>query len=215
MGIAVSLSRAHCPFRADGALMRIVALSATHVAAWKALFNAAASPCFCRYWHFAGAKNAWLERCAFSPEMNAAAQSELVARGEPLARGLIAVTEDMSVIGWMKLAPRATLPKLRGLSVYKNLDLGTDDEVHSVGCFLVHPAHRRNDVASALLSAADAFVLAWGGSVIEGYPRRSSEPLGDEEAWMGPEKLFSECGFVAQHDVAAYPVYRKRLAGLV
>ncbi len=195
--------------------MRIEPLGPANVDAWKALFDAAGSPCFCRYWHFAGAKNPWLERCAFTPEANAAEQTELVARDDVTARGLVAFADDGTAIGWMKLAPRASVPKLRGLPVYKKLDLGSDDEVYSVGCFLVHPAHRKNDVARALLSAADAYVLAWGGLVIEGYPRRSSEPMNDEEAWMGPEVLFPECGFVVHADVGPYPVYRKRLAGFV
>ena len=195
--------------------MRVEPLAPAHLSGWKALFDASGSPCFCRYWHFVGNKNAWLERCAFTPETNAVEQSALVTRGDPAGRGLVAIADDGSVVGWMKLVPRAVVPKLRGLPVYKNLDLGADDEVYSVGCFLVHPAHRKRDVARALLAAADAFVLAWGGTVVEAYPRRSAEPMNDEEAWMGPEVIFGEHGFIAQHDEGPYPVYRKRLAGYV
>ena len=36
-----------------------------------ALFERAESPCFCRYWHFEGDKNAWLDRCANRPRRTA------------------------------------------------------------------------------------------------------------------------------------------------
>jgi hypothetical protein len=61
------------------------------------------------------------------------------------------------------------------------------------------------------VSGAEAQVREWGGRVLEGYPRRSSAPLYDEEAWQGPERVFIDLGFEPVHDVAPYPVYRKVL----
>jgi GNAT superfamily N-acetyltransferase len=112
-------------------------------------------------------------------------------------------------VGWLKLAPRARLAKLRGQGAYRALELGADDGVWSIGCFLVHPAHRRRGVAGALLAAAGEHVKRWGGGALEAYPRRSSEPLHDEEAAQGPEGLFVAHGFACIHDAAPYPVYRR------
>lgn len=172
------------------------------------LFEAASSPCFCRYWHFVGTKNEWLDRCANHPEENAAELEAAVRLHDPTARGLVAVDTNEIVVGWMKLTARAHLPKLRALPVYRSLDLGDDATTFSVGCILIHPDFRRRGVARALVRAAPSFVRAWGGRAVEAYPRRSSEPLHAEEAWQGPESVFVSEGFEVVHDVAPYPVYR-------
>jgi GNAT superfamily N-acetyltransferase len=176
------------------------------------LFEAASSPCFCRYWHFTGTKNEWLERCAFRPEENLAEQADALRRGDASARGLVALDRDAgdAVVGWMKLAPREAMPKLTSLPVYRHLAF--EEATWTVGCFLVDPSARHRGVARALLVAAEEHVRAWGGRLIEGHARRSTEPLHDEEAWQGPERLFVELGYAAIHDVAPYPVYRKVVA---
>jgi GNAT superfamily N-acetyltransferase len=192
----------------------VVALDASRIDAWAALVRASDSGCFCRYWHFTGDKNAWLARCVESPDENLRETSALVRASDPAARGLLALEAD-DAIGWMKLVPRAVVPKLRGQSVYRSLDLGPDEGVYAVGCFLVHPEHRQRGVARALLAAADEHVRAWGGLAIEAYPRRWPEPLRDDEAWQGPLALFAELGFTEVEDARAtrqYPVYRKRVA---
>jgi len=190
-------------------VIEVEAFSPAHVDRFAKLFEAASSPCYCRYWHFTGTKNDWLDRCAHRPEENLAEQAEAVRRGDASARGLVAVDRDAgdAVVGWMKLAPHESVPKLTGLPVYRALlaEPGT----WTVGCFLVHPGERREGIARALLAAAESHVHAWGGRVLLGYPRRSTEPLHDEEAWQGPERLFVELGFTPIHDVPPYPVYRK------
>ncbi len=185
----------------------VEALSEERLAGLVDLFEASSSTCFCRYWHFTGTKNEWLDRCANRPEENRAELEASVRAGEPSARALVAL-EDDRVVGFMKLVPRATIPKLRTLGVYRQLDLGDEHTTYSVGCFLVHPERRKKGVATALLRAAPDFVKRWGGRAVEGYPRRSSAPLYDEEAWQGPEPAFAKAGFEVVHDVAPYPVVR-------
>ena len=199
----------------------VVPLDASNLDAIAPLFAACNCPCHCQFWHFAGAKNDWLARCAFTPEQNRADHEAQIRAGDPAARGVLALDPaDPSIaLGWMKLAPRSTLPKLRRLPVYKNLDLDPDETprgaIYSVGCFLVHPAHRGRGVARALLAGAIAHAREWGWPVraIEAYPRISPEPMHAEEAWMGPTSIFDACGFVAIAGDAPYPVYRKELAG--
>jgi GNAT superfamily N-acetyltransferase len=181
----------------------------THLDGFAKLFEASSSSCFCRYWHFTGNKNEWLERGAFRPEENLAEQAEAVRRGDPTARGFVAIDRSASdaLVGWMKVAPRDAIPKLTRLPVYKNLAF--EPGSWSIGCFLVHPSGRRRGVARALVQAAVHQVGTWGARVLEGHPRRATSPLHDEEAWQGPESVFVELGFTAVHDVAPYPVYRK------
>jgi GNAT superfamily N-acetyltransferase len=180
-----------------------------HLEGFAKLFEAASSPCFCRYWHFTGTKNEWLERCAFRPEENLAEQAAAVTRGDVTARGLVAIDRDEgdAIVGWMKLAPRDAMPKLTSLPVYKALPY--EPSTWSIGCFQVHPNARRRGVARMLVAAALTHVGTWGGRFLEAHPRRASEPLHDEEAWQGPERIFVELGFTPVHDVGPYPLYRR------
>jgi GNAT superfamily N-acetyltransferase len=192
--------------------VRVTPLTADLLDAWAVLFDKSGSTCFCRYWHFEGNKNAWLARwlarCFGDARENRDEQARLVESSAPEARGLLALDGD-DAIGWMKLAPRALLPKLRRQGAYRSVDLGDDDGVWSVGCLLVRPDRRRQGVARALVEAAPAHVGAWGGRVVEAYPHRVEHMPHDEEAWMGPEGVFVSLGWRPIHDVAPYPVYRK------
>ncbi len=172
-----------------------------------ALFEACGCACHCRYWHFEGTKNDWIERCALRPEENRAEMEHALAVGDDTARGIIS-SEGERVVGWMKLAPRATLPKLRSLGPYRRLDLGTDDGVYSIGCFLVHPEHRHQGVAKGLIETAKQVVRTWNGRALEAYPHAIDRAMYDEEAWMGPAKIFADAGFLPVAGEAAYPVLR-------
>lgn len=187
--------------------MKVERATHAHFEGLRALFLAAHSSCFCRWWHFQGTKNEWLDRCAHRPEENARELEGALAAGDPSAEGLVAIHEGR-VVGWMKLTPRAAVRKLRSLPVYRSLDLGPEEATLSIACILVDPRMRRQGIARALVAAASEHAR---GRAIEAYPRRASEPLHDEEAWQGPERLFQELGFEAVHDVAPYPVYRKVL----
>jgi GNAT superfamily N-acetyltransferase len=197
---------------------RVEPLSEANAPAWEALFERASSPCFCRWWHFGGAKNDWLARCAMEPEANRLEAEGAIRGGADDALGLVAFGTGPEAVGWMKVSPRVTVPKLRSLPVYRGVDLGADDGVWSIGCFLVDPAHRRRGVAASLLDAAPPFVRARGGRAIEAYPKHVHESehprLHDEEAWMGPEALFTARGFIrvaAERTTKMYPVYRLEL----
>ncbi len=187
-----------------------------------ALFDAAACGCHCRYWFFDGTKNDWLARSAFEPEKN---KDELARELETSAlMGLVAETEGPAptIVGWMRVTERARVPRLRNLPVYRMLDLGDDASVASISCFLIHPDHRGQGVARALLLAATE--LLGDTYDLEAYPRRAMEAqrLSDEEAWLGPLGLFAAHGFEPlepkslpgvpfTESTDTYPVYRRRL----
>ncbi len=198
----------------SAAPLRVVPLTPELLGTWAALFEAAACPCHCRYWHFTGTKNEWLERSAMSPETSRDEHARATHAGEDEARGLVALAragDHERAVGWMKLTPRRAVAKLRSLSVYRAHDLGDDDGIYAVGCFLVHPEHRRQRVARALLEAAPEVVRAWGGRALEAYPREASTPLSDEEAFLGPVALFRELGFREVAGESPYPVLRRVL----
>jgi GNAT superfamily N-acetyltransferase len=185
--------------------------------AWCALFERAYVTCYCRYWHFGGTKNDWLARGALSPEENAREAEEALRSDDGTAQGLIALDGE-TVVGWLKLVRRGLVPKLRQLPVYRGLDLGSDAETLSIACLLVDPAWRSEGIASRLVAAAgDALrtTSETGVCRLEAYPRhvRPDQPrLHDEEAWMGPERVYQRLGLVAGAAgtgaaTEAYPVY--------
>lgn len=197
----------------DGGV-RVTPFGSEHLEGFRALFDAIGSGCFCRYWHYDGNKNGWLDRMAHRPEENLAEARTAVEAGGADAQGLVALEPGGRLVGWVKITRRDALPKLRGLAVYRHVLVadGPDEATFGIGCFVVHPEARRQGVATALLTGAETHAARWGATALEGYPRRSSAPLYDEEAWQGPEKLFVDRGFTAVVDDPPYPVYRKVLA---
>lgn len=196
----------------DAGKIAVEVMSERWLPSLHALFEAASSTCYCRYWHFTGTKNEWLDRCANRPEDSAAELDAAVRSGDPSGQGLVAIDTSAGhdkVVGWMKLTARKNLPKLRSLPVYRNLDLGSETTTFSVACMLVHPDARNQGVARAMLEAAPQIAAALGAQAVEGYPRRSPAPLYPEEAWQGPERAFLGAGFAVVHDEPPYPVYRK------
>lgn len=180
--------------------MKIEPLAPKHADAWADLFARAESPCFCRYWHFTGDKNAWLDRCANRPDDN---------RAEARYEDALVAIEDERVVGHLMIAPRASLPKLRKLPVYRALDLGPDEGVFSIGCMLIDREMRRHGIARALVEATTPYVRERGGKIIEAYPRRPIDELREDEAWMGPVALYSSLGFSIANEDGPYLVMRK------
>jgi GNAT superfamily N-acetyltransferase len=177
-----------------------------------ALFDATGSSCFCRYQHFGGDKNEWLARLAFSPDENRDELSAKALAGDDEAAGIVALSGD-EVVGWSTLAWADTVKKIyeqryyRGLAVLRREPTG----VLTLGCFLVHHAHRRKGVAHALVRGAIASARTRGARAIEAFPRVSSEPLQDEELWTGVASTLVAAGFVAVNDEPPYPVFRLAL----
>ncbi len=200
--------------------MRIAPLGPDTLGAFGALFDACASGCYCRYWGFPGNKNEWLERTFTAPQRNLEEQSALVRAGDAFGRGLLAFDpgDPGKAVGWMKLAPRDRMIKLRRQGAYRALEdeTGTHDAaVWVIGCLLVHPEHRGQGIARQLIAAADDVVRGWRGVAIEAYPRGTvglGFRLHAEEAWTGTDGMFASLGFGRIAGEPAYPVYRKDLS---
>jgi GNAT superfamily N-acetyltransferase len=168
--------------------------------------------CYCRYWHFEGNHREWLARCAHEPELN---RGELIAAcdaGSSEAAGVVALSGQDELIGWLKLAPATLMGKLYDQRLYKGLPCLNRpvDGVWTVGCLFVREDQRRRGVATALLAAAVGTAQGAGARAIEAFPR-SDVDVADAALMMGPLALFVHAGFEVVHDFSPYPVLRKRL----
>jgi GNAT superfamily N-acetyltransferase len=190
----------------------VEAARAAHERGLAALFKAAGSSCYCRFWHFTETNNAWLERCATAPLDNRAElEAALDARSDE-ARGVVAILGGQ-LIGWLKVAPAAVMQKAYDRRLYRGLPCfaGERAGVFLVGCSLVHPDHRQKGVATAMVEGAVRIAPSWGAQALEAMPRRPREPVSDEELWTGPMGAFEKNGFVEVHAFEPYPVLRREL----
>lgn len=189
--------------------LRALPVSAVHGAGLAALFERTGSPCFCRWWHFGGDKNAWLDRCANRPAESRDELARALATGSDEARGVVALDAADQVVGWMKCSPASAVPKLFEQRLYKGLPCLSEDrsQVWVVGCFLIDEAWRRRGVAGALLDAGLELARSSGAASLEAFPRRA-EGVPAEQLWTGPFELYVARGFRVVNDFAPYPVLR-------
>lgn len=185
-----------------------------HVQGLADLFESCNCACYCRYWHFEGDKNAWLERTALEPAKNRREFFGAVASRNDEARGLVAFDEASELVGWLKLAPAAGLPKLYDQRFYRGLPTlqGPREGVLTVGCLLVRPAFRRRGVARAMAAALPAVARAQGARAIEAMPYAPEGEQSDELLWTGPYGALLEAGFKVVEGSFPYPILRLELA---
>jgi GNAT superfamily N-acetyltransferase len=176
------------------------------------LFGRAGIACHCQYWHFGGDKNAWLDRLFHAPEDNRAAF--VSGLGGPELKGIVALDHGRAV-GWMKLCPAESVPKLYEQRLYKGLPClgGSRDGVLTVGCMLVDENWRRRGVARSLIRAGVEVAETRRARAIEAFPRRH-EQAQSPELWLGPCSAFLEAGFRIVNDFAPYPVLRYDVNGI-
>jgi GNAT superfamily N-acetyltransferase len=124
----------------------------------------------------------WGERTA---EENTALRDALCARGQ--YDGLLAY-DGNEPVGWCQLGQRDRLTKL-----VAQLELDPDPLVWAVTCFFVAPARRNEGIAVSLLAAAVEEARLAEATRIEGYPRNVMRD--DDDAWTGPQSLFTAAGF--------------------
>lgn len=189
--------------------LRIEEVSAAHGPGLADLFVRNQVPCHCRYWHFAGDKNAWLDRCANGVELN---RSEMVAAlnaGSEEMRGVVAVLEDDTIVGWLKLTPSHAVGKIYAQRLYKGLPCfqGNRSGVVTIGCLLVDEGYRRQNVARRLVAGAIVAARRRGARTIEAFPRRDDN-VPDAALFAGPLSIYREAGFETVHEIGPYPVLR-------
>jgi GNAT superfamily N-acetyltransferase len=193
--------------------LRTMIAGPEHAAGLEGLFAAAGSPCYCRFWHFNGTNNEWLDVCANAPRQNADAFREALVTGNDEARGIVAIDADRTV-GWLKVAPAPVMRKAYERRFYKQLPVlqGNRDGVFLIACALVHPEHRKLGVAKALVAAAIEHAPSFGATILEALPCRPKEAVMDEALWTGPMGAYLTNGFVEVGGFDMYPVLRRELA---
>jgi GNAT superfamily N-acetyltransferase len=194
--------------------LELAAATAEHTPVLLGLFERTNTPCHCQYWHFAGDKNAWLDRLFHAPEQNRSAFVESLAGAGAEPRGVVALHAGQAV-GWLKLSPAERLPKLYDQRLYRGLPAfsGARDGVLTIGCLLVDESFRRRGVARAMVEHAIVVAEARGARSIEAFPRRSDQ-AGAAELWTGPFNIFEQAGFQIVSDFGPYPVLRYTVTGI-
>ena len=131
---------------------------------------------------------------------NRAAHAELLGASD-VPTGLLAYSDEGDVVGWCAAGPRSRYVRAVKTPTMNGRDQREDDEVWLVPCFLIHPQHRRQGVATALLEAAVDLAARSGARAVEGFPLSGSKKRSKSADFMtGSEPLFAGCGF--------YPVRR-------
>jgi GNAT superfamily N-acetyltransferase len=188
-----------------------------HDASAFSTFHAAShTGCFCRFFHFARDKNAWLLQTSAYPEQNQNDAEEALLQGDPTSFGVIAEHPDHGVVGWLKVSPDASLLKLRRLPVYRPLALLEEQGSWTLGCLLVAESHRRKGIGRALLKGAIAFCREQGASQLVALPRTEREgvPQTDvHDAFLaqGVQSSLLAEGFVHTRGEHPHPVMVLRL----
>lgn len=97
---------------------------------------------------------------------------------------------DGEPVGWVSVAPRATLGALERYKALARIDAAP---VWAVTCFFLDRSMRRQGVTLGLLRAAVAYASSQGATIIEGYP---VEPGARLYTYMGGPAIFLQAGFV-------------------
>jgi GNAT superfamily N-acetyltransferase len=165
-------------------MLTVRPLNSTDGAGFAALMQA--NGCFCQFWEFTGDKNAWLERCALTPEANREDAMQQIAESRML--GIVAIEND-AMLGFCRLAKEA--PKVRRLPVYRALPDAQFEGALLLTCFYIREEARRAGVARALLEGAIAEAKRLGARRLIALPRVSPPMVHDEEGQFGPPSLFA------------------------
>lgn len=137
--------------------------------------------CSCMRWRL---KSAEYQRS--TKETRVATLDRLAAEDVPV--GVLAYL-DGEPVGWVAIAPRASLGALERFKALARVDA---EPVWSVTCFFLDRRIRRQGARAGLLTAAVAYARSQGARIIEGYP---VEP-GELYTYMGAPATFRAAGFV-------------------
>lgn len=124
-------------------------------------------------------------------------------RGDPNRESLRALTSQQfppgllayqngTPVGWCAVAPRCEYGRIERSPTVRPID---DQPAWAITCLYTSPQHRHQGVADALIAAAIDFARTRGGSLIEGYPVTTTQPLPAGDAYTGTPAMFANRGF--------------------
>ncbi len=177
-------------------MIRIERFAREHVDAFRAL-HATSGWCACVAW-WVETWDGWGKRTA---EENCALREQLTA--SDIFDGYLAFS-GADAVGWCQ-----TLPRDRLVKIGRQFDLAVDPDTWAIGCFFIHPTHRRRGVARRLLHTILCDLPSRGARRVEAYPKRTASTA--DELWNGPEALLRAHGFTTVKDDPVRPVLARDL----
>jgi GNAT superfamily N-acetyltransferase len=109
-------------------------------------------------------------------------------------------------VGWCRVGPRVSFERLAHSRTLAPID---DEPVWSAVCFYVHPAAKRQGVASALLDGALELAAAAGAPALEAYAARPEHP--NIDSYTGYLPMYLAAGFEHVRDGGRRVIVRRRL----
>lgn len=127
------------------------------------------------------------------------------------AHGLLAYRSGRPV-GWVNAGPRDRYGNLR---IFAEAIEPDDLPIGAIMCFVVHPEHRGQGVASALLSGLDDYFRELDLVVAEGYPRKEA-PADPDFPWSaayfkGSPDMYHKAGYHTHREFERFAAVRKTL----
>lgn len=155
--------------------------------------------CFCRFYHTTCTNQEWEKRTG---NQNKADALQAISNGS--MKGFLAFHEGQCV-GWINANAVQSYPRLTDfVKPYINAP-----QTGCIVCFVIHPAYRRQGIASALLSAAVDDFKQNGFDAILAYPfENKDEP---EKAYRGSSTMYTNLGFEVLEARNGMAVMRKEL----
>ena len=169
------LIRSLRPADAEAFVQYLAKLDFQHAPQW--------SGCFCRFYHTSCSMDEWMAR-----DRHQNRQETLDAIQAGSMRGYVAL-EDQQIIGWLNANAVTAYPRLNNfVEAYVHSSLPA-----ALVCFVIHPDHRGQGVATALLRYAITDLSQQGYTQILGFP--FEDPNHPQKAYHGSLSMYRKAGF--------------------
>lgn len=165
--------------------------------------------CYCALYDDPRRGEAWDTEQEGFAQANRAFRREWIGAGR--AHGLLAYAQEVP-IGWVNAGPREHYGNLRIFEAAVEAD---DPPIGAILCFVIHPDHRKQGVATTLLDAVEGHLRGLGMEVAEGYPRRAP-PDADGLQWTaafykGTRTMYERAGYRVHREFERFISMRKQL----
>lgn len=199
-------------------VLEIQPVSAENLNDWLSFFDTEAfcdnpewSGCYCGF-YFEADDPTWF---ATTKEQNR--ETAIAHIGSGRMTGYLAFQEGKPV-GWVHAGDRLAFPRLCAASGFVEAGTRRDPSDHgsapigrgkAVVCFMIHPQHRGQGIASALLDRVVADAPGEGYDYVEAYPFRHATSCATH--YHGPSPMYEKAGFQKMMTLPEVEVWRRFL----